>query len=209
MRARVREAAITVALREGCHGATVEAITGEADVSARTFFNYFESKEFALVGVETGHIQAAAEHAVTAASAGLGASTARQVVDFLVDVLTRAVGASPSAKDRLEVIRQNPHLFEWQIGELSRAGDDLRPVVSVIASTQTREHISEEIADQILLTCLGAVAATGRAWLLNPRSTSPSELSANATQRVQGSSTFLAQRVQGADGSIRASVSSR
>ena len=45
-------AARELALARGLDGLTVEEIADAADVSVRTFFNYFSCKEEALVGVE-------------------------------------------------------------------------------------------------------------------------------------------------------------
>ncbi len=54
-RRAIRHAALTLALEEGVDKLTVEAITEAADVSPRTFFNYFAYKEDALV-TETAKI---------------------------------------------------------------------------------------------------------------------------------------------------------
>ncbi|MER5999333.1 TetR/AcrR family transcriptional regulator [Nonomuraea angiospora] len=48
-RQAIRVAAVKIALDEGIEAATVEAISAAADISPRTFFNYFASKEEALV----------------------------------------------------------------------------------------------------------------------------------------------------------------
>ena len=50
-RRRLEEAAIGLALRDGMDKVTVDAISERADVSPRTFFNYFDSKEDAILGV--------------------------------------------------------------------------------------------------------------------------------------------------------------
>lgn len=47
-RRRIAAAALDLTLELGLDGATVEAISAEAGISPRTFFNYFESKEAAL-----------------------------------------------------------------------------------------------------------------------------------------------------------------
>ncbi|WP_346109932.1 helix-turn-helix domain-containing protein [Nonomuraea maheshkhaliensis] len=48
-RQAIRTAAVKIALDQGLEAATVEAISAAADISPRTFFNYFSTKEEALV----------------------------------------------------------------------------------------------------------------------------------------------------------------
>jgi AcrR family transcriptional regulator len=48
-RAALRRAALRLALRDGIENVTAERIADEADVALRTFFNYFSSKEEALL----------------------------------------------------------------------------------------------------------------------------------------------------------------
>lgn len=48
-RRAIRDAALDLALEQGLEKLTVEAVAHRAGVSPRTFFNYFESKEDALV----------------------------------------------------------------------------------------------------------------------------------------------------------------
>ena len=50
-RHRLEEAAVGLALRDGLDKVTIDAISERADVSPRTFFNYFDSKEDAILGV--------------------------------------------------------------------------------------------------------------------------------------------------------------
>ncbi|MGY2078468.1 TetR family transcriptional regulator [Modestobacter sp. SYSU DS0657] len=49
-RRQLRAAATSLALEHGLDGVTVEQVCAAAGVSLRTFFNYFESKEAALLG---------------------------------------------------------------------------------------------------------------------------------------------------------------
>ncbi|MBT9255184.1 TetR family transcriptional regulator [Phycicoccus sp. MAQZ13P-2] len=51
-RQRLHTAAVRLALAHGVQEVTVEQIAAEADVSPRTFFNYFPTKEAALVGAD-------------------------------------------------------------------------------------------------------------------------------------------------------------
>jgi AcrR family transcriptional regulator len=50
-------AARELALAKGLDGVTVEDIADAADVSVRTFFNYFSCKEEALVGIDPGVLE--------------------------------------------------------------------------------------------------------------------------------------------------------
>ncbi|WP_209372449.1 TetR/AcrR family transcriptional regulator [Brevibacterium renqingii] len=52
-RSALHEAAITRVLEDGLACATVATIAADAGVSTRTFFNYFETKEDAIVGLGT------------------------------------------------------------------------------------------------------------------------------------------------------------
>jgi AcrR family transcriptional regulator len=49
-RKSIERAAVHIALEHGYEAATAEAIARRADISLRTFFNYFPSKDAALVG---------------------------------------------------------------------------------------------------------------------------------------------------------------
>jgi AcrR family transcriptional regulator len=53
----LRVAAIDLSARRGFANVTVEDIAAAAGISARTFFNYFDSKETALVGGDPGFIE--------------------------------------------------------------------------------------------------------------------------------------------------------
>ena len=55
-RARIETAAIELVLRDGLDSATIDAISERADVSPRTFFNYFESKDAAILGLQPHEI---------------------------------------------------------------------------------------------------------------------------------------------------------
>ncbi|ADB35480.1 transcriptional regulator, TetR family [Kribbella flavida DSM 17836] len=58
-RAALAAAALRLALEKGPDNVTVEEISEAADVSARTFFNYFSHKEHAILGRDPEHLERA------------------------------------------------------------------------------------------------------------------------------------------------------
>ena len=79
-RARIHREAVALALEHGVDGVTVEGIAAAAEVSPRTFFNYFTTKEDAFVGADPGATERLAA-AVEARPAGESPLTAvRQVL---------------------------------------------------------------------------------------------------------------------------------
>jgi AcrR family transcriptional regulator len=58
LRAAIRDAAMRLSLRDGVENVTLEQIATEADIALRTFFNYFSSKEEAVVAGAAGDFRA-------------------------------------------------------------------------------------------------------------------------------------------------------
>ena len=55
-RARIEDAAVELVLRDGLEHTTVHAISELAEVSPRTFFNYFDSKDGAVLGIRNAQM---------------------------------------------------------------------------------------------------------------------------------------------------------
>ncbi len=75
--AALREAAVSLALENGLSGATIDAISARAGVSSRTFFNYFSSKEEAVLGIRSPVMPDGAIAAFDARGADLFTRTVR------------------------------------------------------------------------------------------------------------------------------------
>lgn len=92
----------------GLSEATVEEIAAAADVSTRTFFNYFASKEDAVAGWDPERVDELLA-AVAAQPAELSAFDALRAA--LLGALASSDADSEELLKRLEVLRSDPHLF--------------------------------------------------------------------------------------------------
>ncbi|MEP7022005.1 MAG: TetR/AcrR family transcriptional regulator [Pseudonocardiales bacterium] len=164
----LRIAALRLALEHGYDNVTIEAITEAADVSVRTFFNYFDSKEDAVLGL--GYDGGAG---VADALAGRPAGEAPVVAlrAAFLEMAANLAERQPLWGQRMALVRANPQLlprlissfaaFERRIAEgiAARTGcdveTDLYPsVVAAAAAGAMRVAMAQcrFRADEVTLT---------------------------------------------------------
>jgi AcrR family transcriptional regulator len=135
-RLALHEAALRLVAERGLDGVTVEDVAERAGVSARTFFNYFPSKDDAVLGLDP-----------TAAARQVDAFQARPAAETALQAL-RAVARQQAAEMaqetelwplRLRVIEAHPVL----VGRLAAAfGESERALAEAIAErTGTRSDV--------------------------------------------------------------------
>jgi AcrR family transcriptional regulator len=113
-RRALRRAALDLVADRGFAHVTVEDIAEAADVSPRTFFNYFPSKEAALFGVDTGRTEALRLRLIQQ-SPGESALEALRVV-LIEEALARTeelheLGGDPASQlQRMKASHLDPHL---------------------------------------------------------------------------------------------------
>jgi AcrR family transcriptional regulator len=123
-RSRLHQAALDLVERGGLAAVTVEEITEAADVAPRTFFNYFQSKEHAVLGSDSllPERLAAAIAARPAAEAPLEAARSAIMADL------EAVDHEPAELRRqVALVRSEPQLAaawmcKWSQQRLALAG---------------------------------------------------------------------------------------
>ena len=171
-RAALREAAVELSLPEGPDAVTVEAICARADVSPRTFFNYFAVKDEAIVGWDDED-GARLVAAVTARPADEDPLTALEAV--LADLVDDAT-TTPLWRDQLALLRRFPSLA------LRFATASHRLEQSVTAATAERAGRPADDPDVAVVAAASAAAlrvAIGR-WVHGPAGTDGRALLAEA-----------------------------
>jgi AcrR family transcriptional regulator len=122
-RAALIDAAHELVERHGLDAVTVEAICAEAGVSARTFFNYFESKDDAVLGMEPLSVDPE-----LAESFANGGPTGDIATDL--EALARAVLVAPVMTRRrmaaaTELARREPRLSARYLAWMERYRDQV------------------------------------------------------------------------------------
>ncbi|WP_165974350.1 TetR/AcrR family transcriptional regulator [Nonomuraea deserti] len=115
-RAALRDAALRLALRHGVDNVTVEQIADEADIALRTFFNYFSSKEEAMVAP----VSSAAEQLIAQFRARPRTeSVLRAFREAVLIVLNESDAVSHDHLEALRLIRREPSLMPQQLAVLA------------------------------------------------------------------------------------------
>ncbi|MGA9919981.1 MAG: TetR family transcriptional regulator [Candidatus Dormiibacterota bacterium] len=107
-RRSLRAAAVRLVAERGLRNVTVEDIAAEADVSVRTFFNYFSSKEEAIVG-PSPEVAAELRQALLARPPGESPLEALRAV--LVDLAVPYADRQEDWLLHMQVVRQEPSLL--------------------------------------------------------------------------------------------------
>lgn len=124
-RTALSEAALRLCGENGIENVTVERIADEADVSLRTFFNYFSSKEEAVVAGD-----------MVTAEAFVAAFRACPAEETLVEALRHAVHSVLDEEqfrqrtERFHVLRQTRSLLPFQLAAFAEQEKALASAVS-------------------------------------------------------------------------------
>jgi AcrR family transcriptional regulator len=125
-RAALADAALRLALEKGPDHVTVEEIAEAADVSVRTFFNYFPHKEHAILGRNPEHLERALDRMRTAPADESPLTTVWYVVQ---DVL-RDLESDGELSRRGELIMSSPTLL-YQL--MMSSFDDERQLTAALS----------------------------------------------------------------------------
>lgn len=190
-RARIEDAALSLALRDGLDAATIDAISERADISPRTFFNYFDSKESAILGVHP--IEVTDELADQYLSTRTDEELTPSIVHLLFAVMGSPLSRRPTQHaDRLEAIRRHPEVLRGQMDQLhARAGrltHLIEQLVAGSAGTSVPEDDRRAHAEMLLALCGSAARIAVREW---------SEGNDDDTTHIEGRAVALVEQIRG------------
>jgi AcrR family transcriptional regulator len=124
----IHEAAASLALQGDVRRATVEAIADTVGISPRTFFNYFQTKEDAILGLREPLLDPELAAGLTVDKDLLG-----QVSRLLVSVARTAVGDTDASRRR-ELMARYPDLLKRQMECMAKAEALVREAVAQLLS---------------------------------------------------------------------------
>ncbi|SEN40930.1 TetR/AcrR family transcriptional regulator [Cryobacterium sp. TMT1-3] len=172
-RRAIQHAVLTLSRERGIDHVTVEDISRVANVSPRTFFNYFPSKDAALIGDAPGLASADDIEAFVA-----GAPDSDVLADLAV-LLSKSLQRTEEDREihqlRRSVMKENAYLFGMRMATLRDFEDQLQQIIEKRFRADAAARAPEtalaargddpaELNQRALLFTLVAVAAIRHAW---------------------------------------------
>ena len=163
-RRAIQHAVLTLSRENGIDHVTVEDISRLANVSPRTFFNYFPSKDAALIGDAPG--MASAEDVEVFVAAGPSSDVLADLAVLLSKSLQRTEADREIHQLRRTVMKENTYLFGMRMATLRDFEDQLQQIIErrFRADAPALADDPAELNQRALLFTLVAVAAIRHAW---------------------------------------------
>lgn len=166
-RARLEDAAVTLVLRDGLENTTIDAISELADVSPRTFFNYFDSKDSAVLGMSDPEVsdELVADHLALTDKGDPAASVVRLLVTVMGGALTRA----EIHQDRVELVQRYPQLLAGKFAQMMQMAGRMSAAVQEILEREPafagKPAEQAAWAEVLVATCGSAVRVATKEWV--------------------------------------------
>ena len=160
-RRAIELAALELVAEHGPSGVTVDEISRVADVSPRTFFNYFASKEEAVLGDPP---KRPSEEATAEFIAGGTGDLFVDLTDLLVGAWREASVDLDVATTRQRVIKQYPELFGLRLFTMRAFEGEVAEIVAGRIGHDHPELDAETVQRMSQFATLVGMAAMRSAW---------------------------------------------
>lgn len=163
-RREIQRAVLTLCAQRGIDKVTVEEISRFAEISPRTFFNYFASKDSALVGDE---LELACESDIERfVAGGPGGDVLADLAALIGLSLQNTDGDREIHELRRALMKDNSHLFTMRMATLRDFEAGLQAIVErrFAADDPRLAENPQALSQRALLFTLVAMAATRHAW---------------------------------------------
>ncbi|MYM20888.1 TetR family transcriptional regulator [Brevibacterium sp. 5221] len=168
-RQALQDAALDLVSAGTLEGVTVAQIAERAEVSPRTFFNYFSSKEDAVVGLSAEAMNAEARRAVIASLPER--STPVEEVAYALRAVFSKIGGKPSNGRRLRhLMGQYPQLVNHRMEITRDVESDLVEAIAERLSARGMALGDEDSTRMLILVCKAALQHTYRTLQSDPSS---------------------------------------
>ena len=165
-RLAIQQAALRIALDEGLAAVTVDEVSRRADVSPRTFFNYFPNKEAAILGDEP-----TLPDDDDLARFVDGGPTGELLTDLgalLVHSTRELIEERALIEERQQVLRAAPELFSRRVESMKEFQGAIERAVAARLEHEATDHGEDlhpsELRRRARLASMVALAALRHAW---------------------------------------------
>jgi AcrR family transcriptional regulator len=163
-RRAIQLAVVELVSERGLDGVTVDEISHAADISPRTFFNYFASKEEALLGdppePPTAEVIEAFVHAVP------GTSLLDGLTELLVSANEQSMHDIELVNVRHGLMKKYPELFAMRMAMMRVFEDQMSDIVArrLLNDDPNLSQTPDLLADRAKLATLVGFATMRHAW---------------------------------------------
>ncbi len=186
-RRALRNAALQLVAERGFECVTVEDIAEVADVSTRTFFNYFPSKESAVIGADPERIEELQASLLARPLSEPPLQALRWVTVEYAAAIDEELDDLGEGRDawfrRLCIVREHPDLFGAYVGHITEVE---RGLVAALAERLGKDPAHDPYPALVTATVIAAARVAALYWSANGGVGSLARLTGAAIDNLAG-----------------------